>query len=310
MNNAYKMRWILAVYRLSVLSIVLMMAPMTTLAEKAPGYESYKEGHKGYLGDGILTEGESETAELARAVQNPVADLISVPFQNNTNFNFGPRERTQNVLNIQPVIPVDLNEDWLMITRTIIPVVSQPSLFPGDDGRENGLGDTVFSAFFSPRDQSRWLGGRWLWGVGPALLLPTSTDDRLGPGEWGAGPSVVFLTMPGNWVVGSLFSNVWSFTHDDDDDKVNLFTWQPFVNYNLDGGWYLTTSPLITANWEADSDNTWTVPVGGGVGRIMRFGKQPVNLSLAGFYNVEKPDDIGPEWSVRFTLQLLFPKGG
>ena len=310
MNNACEMRWMLAVYRLSVLSIALMMAPMTTLAEKAPGYENYKEGYKGYLGDGILTEGESETAELARAVQNPVADLISVPFQNNTNFNFGPRERTQNVLNIQPVIPVDLNEDWLMITRTIIPVVSQPSLFPGDDGRENGLGDTVFSAFFSPKDQSRWLGGRWLWGVGPALLLPTSTDDRLGPGEWGAGPSVVFLTMPGNWVVGSLFSNVWSFTHDDDDDKVNLFTWQPFVNYNLDGGWYLTTSPLITANWEADSDNTWTVPVGGGVGRIMRFGRQPVNLSLAGFYNVEKPDDIGPEWSVRFTLQLLFPRGG
>ena len=310
MNNTYEMRWMLAVCRLSVLSVVLMMTPMTTLAEKAPGYENYKEGYKGYLGDGILTEGESETAELARAVQNPVADLISVPFQYNTNFNFGPRERIQNVLNIQPVIPVDLNEDWLMITRTIIPVVSQPSLFKGDDGRKNGLGDTVFSAFFSPRDQSRWLGGRWLWGVGPALLLPTSTDDRLGPGEWGAGPSVVFLTMPGNWVVGSLFSNVWSFTHDDDDDKVNLFTWQPFVNYNLDGGWYLTTSPLITANWEADSDNTWTVPVGGGVGRIMRFGRQPVNLSLAGFYNVEKPDDIGPDWSIRFTLQLLFPRGG
>ena len=310
MNNAHEMRWMLAVYRLSVLLIVLVMTPMTTLAEKAPGYENYKEGHTGYLGDGILTKGESETAELARAVQNPVADLISVPFQNNTNFNFGPRERTQNVLNIQPVIPVDLNEDWLMITRTIIPVVSQPSLFPGDDGRENGLGDTVFSAFFSPRDRSRWLGGRWLWGVGPALLLPTSTDDRLGPGEWGAGPSAVFLTMPGDWVIGSLFSNVWSFSHDDDEDKVNLFTWQPFVNYNLDRGWYLTTSPVITANWEANSDNTWTVPVGGGVGRIMRFGKQPVNLSLQGYYNVEEPDDFGPEWSVRFTLQLLFPRGG
>ena len=310
MNNAYKMRWIFAVYRLSVLSIVLMMVPVVALAEKAPGYENYKEGHKGYLGDGILTAGESETAELARAVQNPVADLISVPFQNNTNFNFGPRERTQNVLNIQPVIPFDLNEDWLMITRTIIPVVSQPSLFKGDDGRKNGLGDTVFSAFFSPKDQARWLGGRWLWGVGPALLLPTSTDDRLGPGEWGAGPSAVFLTMPGDWVIGSLFSNVWSFSHDDDEDKVNLFTWQPFVNYNLDRGWYLTTSPVITANWEANSDNTWTVPVGGGVGRIMRFGRQPVNLSLTGFYNVEKPDDFGPEWSIRFTLQLLFPRGG
>lgn len=310
MNNTYKMRWILAVYRLSVLSIVLMMAPMTASAEKTPGYEDYKDGHVGYLGDGILSAGESETAELARAVQNPVADMISVPFQNNTNFNFGPRERTQNVLNIQPVIPVDLNEDWLMITRTIIPVVSQPSLSKGDDGRKNGLGDTVFSAFFSPKDQARWLGGRWLWGVGPALLLPTSTDDRLGPGEWGAGPSAVFLTMPGDWVIGSLFSNVWSFSHDDDEDKVNLFTWQPFVNYNLDRGWYLTTSPVITANWEANSNNTWTIPVGGGVGRIMRFGRQPVNLSLTGFYNVEKPDDFGPEWSIRFTLQLLFPRGG
>ena len=310
MNNARAMWWMLATFRLSVLSIILMMSPMTTLAEKAPGYENYKEGYKGYLGDGIISGGERSTDELARAVQNPIADLISVPFQNNTNFNFGPRERTQNVLNIQPVIPVDISDEWLMITRTILPVVSQPSLFRGDDGRENGLGDTLFSAFFSPKDQERWLGGSWLWGVGPALLLPTSTDDALGPGEWGAGPSVVFLTMPGKWVIGSLFSNVWSFSHDDDDDKVNVFTWQPFVNYNLHGGWYLTTSPLITANWEADSDNRWTVPVGGGVGRIMRFGKQPVNLSLAGYYNVEKPDEIGPEWSLRFTLQLLFPRGG
>ena len=310
MNNAHETQWMLVVCRLSVLSVVLMMAPMTTLAEKAPGYENYKEGHAGYLGDGILKEGENETAELARAVQNPVADLISVPLQNNTNFNFGPRERTQNVLNIQPVIPVDLNEDWLMITRTIVPVVSQPSLFKGDDGRENGLGDTVFSAFFSPKDQARWLGGRWLWGVGPALLLPTSTDDALGPGEWGAGPSAVFLTMPGDWVIGSLFSNIWSFTDDGDEDEVNLFTWQPFVNYNLDRGWYLTTSPIITANWEADNDDTWTVPLGGGFGRIMRLGKQPVNLSLQGYYNVENSDDIGPDYSIRFTLQFLFPRGG
>ncbi len=144
--------------------------------------------------------------------------------------------------------------------------------------------------------------------MGPAILLPTSTDDRLGAGEWGAGPSAVFLTLQGPWVVGSLFSNIWSFTDDGDEDEVNLFTWQPFVNYNLDGGWYLTTSPLITANWEADSDNTWTVPVGGGFGKIFRIGTRPINASLQGYYNVEEPDDFGPEWSIRFQLQFLFPR--
>jgi hypothetical protein len=249
-------------------------------------------------GDGIIEPGEDATAELARAVQNPVASMISVPFQNNTNFNFGPLEKTQNVLNIQPVIPFALNEDWNLITRTILPVVSQPAFTPMQD-RKFGLGDTVFSAFLSPRDS-----GQLIWGVGPALLLPTSTDDRLGAGEWGAGPSVVVLTVQGPWVVGSLFSNVWSFTG---DEQVNLFTWQPFVNYNLDDGWYLTSAPIITANWEADGGNTWTVPFGGGVGKIFRIGKQPMNTSLAAYYNVEQPD-FGADWQLRFQIQFLFPK--
>jgi len=224
--------------------------------------------------------------------------LISVPFQNNTNFNFGPREKTQNVLNIQPVVPFGVTEDWNLITRTIVPVISQPAFTPSQD-RENGLGDTVFSAFLSPRDS-----GQWIWGAGPALLLPTSTDDRLGAGEWGAGPSAVFLTMRGPWVVGSLFSNVWSFT---DDKDVNLFTWQPFVNYNMDGGWYLTSSPIVTANWEADSDDTWTVPFGGGIGKVFRIGNQPMNVSAASYYNVEKPD-FGADWQMRLQIQFLFPK--
>ncbi len=250
-------------------------------------------------GDGIIEAGENETAELARAAQNPVASMISVPFQNNTNFNFGPLEKTQNVLNIQPVIPFALNEDWNLITRTILPVVSQPAFTAAQD-REFGLGDTVFSAFLSPRDS-----GQWTWGVGPALLLPTSTDDRLGAGEWGAGPSAVVLTIQGPWVVGSLFSNVWSFTG---DEQVNLFTWQPFVNYNPDDGWYLTSRPLITANWEANSDNRWIVPVGAGVGKIFRFGEQPMNTMLESYYNVETPDNFGADWQLRFSLQFLFPK--
>ena len=250
------------------------------------------------VGDGIIEAGEDETGELARAVQNPVASMISLPFQNNTNFNFGPQEKTQNVLNIQPVLPFELNEDWNLLPRTILPVVSQPAFTPAQD-RENGLGDTLFTAFFSPKES-----GQWIWGVGPALLLPTSTDDRLGAGEWGAGPSAVVLTMRGPWVAGSLFNNVWSFTGDED---VNLFTWQYFVNYNLDDGWYLVSAPIITANWEANSDNRWTVPFGGGVGKIFRIGNQPMNVSAQGYYNVEKPD-FGADWQMRLQLQFLFPK--
>jgi hypothetical protein len=249
-------------------------------------------------GDGIIEPGEDKTGELARAAQNPVASLISLPLQNNTNFNFGPREKTQNILNIQPVLPFELTEDWNLITRTIVPVISQPAFTPSQD-RKNGLGDTIFTAFLSPKDS-----GEWLWGAGPALLLPTSTDDRLGAGEWGAGPSAVVLTIRGPWVAGSLFSNVWSFT---DDKDVNLFTWQPFVNYNMDGGWYLTSSPIVTANWEADSDDTWTVPFGGGIGKVFRIGNQPMNVSAASYYNVETPE-FGADWQMRLQVQFLFPK--
>ncbi len=250
------------------------------------------------VGDGIIEAGENETDELARAAQNPVASLISLPFQNNMNFDVGPLEKTQNIMNIQPVWPFEMNEDWNLITRTIVPVVSQPAFTPSQD-RKNGLGDTLFTAFISPKES-----GQWIWGVGPSLLLPTSTDDRLGAGEWGAGPSAVVLTIRGPWVVGSLFSNVWSFTG---DEQVNLFTWQYFVNYNLDDGWYLTSAPIITANWEADSDNTWTVPFGGGVGKIFRIGNQPINVSAASYYNVEK-SDFGADWQMRFQVQFLFPK--
>ncbi len=153
-------------------------------------------------GDGIIEAGENETDELARAAQNPVASMISVPFQNNTNFNFGPQEKTQNILNIQPVLPFELNEDWNLITRTILPVISQPAFTPSQD-RKIGLGDTVFTAFLSPKDS-----GQLIWGVGPALLLPTSTDDRLGAGEWGAGPSAVVLTIrePGSSALYSAMS--------------------------------------------------------------------------------------------------------
>jgi len=242
---------------------------------------------------------ESSDADLAKATQNPLASMISLPFQNNTNFGIGPGDDTQNILNIQPVWPFSLNDNWNFITRTIIPVISQPGFAPGDS-RTFGLGDTTFTGWLSPKDT-----GKWVWGAGGALVIPTSTDDDLGAGEWAFGPSVVLLTMPGKWVIGSLFSNVWSIGSVDED--INFFTWQPFINYNLDGGWYLVTAPLITADWEADSDNTWTIPLGGGVGKIFRIGKLPLNGQVSGYYNVEKPD-FGADWQLRIQLQLLFPK--
>jgi hypothetical protein len=243
---------------------------------------------------------EKSEEELAKATQNPLASMISLPFQNNTNFGMGPDDDTQNTLNIQPVWPFSLGENWNFVTRTIIPVVSQPGFGPGES-RTNGLGDVTFTGWVSPKSS-----GKWIWGVGGALVMPTASDDVLGNDRWSVGPSIVVLTMPGKWVVGSLVSNVWSVGGSGEQD-VNFFTWQYFINYNMDNGWYLTSAPIITANWEENSDNTWTVPFGGGVGKIFRIGKQPLNAQISAYYNVEKPE-FGADWQLRLQLQMLFPK--
>jgi hypothetical protein len=240
---------------------------------------------------------ESESA-LARMVQNPVADLISLPLQNNTSYNVGPRDRTQNVLNIQPVIPFSLGEDWNLITRSILPIVSQPSFARGQD-RQNGVGDLSLTSFLSPRAP---LGGWLIWGLGPVFNVPTASDDRLGYDKWGGGVSAVGLTMLGPVVAGGLVSNTWNM----EGRNFSNFVLQPFLNYNLPDGWYLASSPIITANWE-DDHNAWTVPVGGGLGKVHRFGKVPVNLSFQAFYNAETTK-YGADWSTRFQVQLLFPK--
>lgn len=242
-----------------------------------------------------------EEEDLAKQTQNPVADLISVPFQNNTNFNLGPNDRTQNVLNIQPVVPISLTDNWNLITRTIVPVIYQPDITQNSGG-ESGLGDINLTLFLSPSKS-----GKLIWGVGPIVSFPTATDRVLGTDKWSAGPSVVLLTMPGNWVIGTLVNNIWSFAGDSDRPDVNQFLLQYFINYNFPNGWYLTSAPINTANWEADNNDRWTIPIGGGAGKIFRLGKLPLNTSVQSFYNVEHPD-LGPEWSLRFQLQFLFPK--
>jgi hypothetical protein len=226
--------------------------------------------------------------------------MISLPFQWNVLFDTGPDNKTASVLNIQPVIPFNLNEDWNLITRTIVPVINQPPA-GGLDRQEWELGNTLFTAFLSPKDTYKG----WIWGVGPAIEFPTHTNDVLASDNYSAGPSLVGLKMDGPWVYGALWNQIWSFSGD--DPEVNKMLLQPFVNYNMDDGWYLVSAPIMTANWKADSNDQWTIPVGGGLGKIFRIGKQPVNASTQVFYNVEAPEH-GPNWSARFQLQFLFPK--
>jgi len=238
--------------------------------------------------------------DLAKAAQNPIASMISLPFQNNTNLNFGPQKGTQNVLNVQPVYPFNLSEDMKVITRTIIPIVSQPALVPGQD-RESGIGNTTFVPYFTPSKT-----GKVLWGVAPVLMLPAS-NASVGSKAWGLGASAVLLAMPGKWVVGSTITNV-SSVNADPADKLNLFTWQYFINYNFPSGWYLTSSPIITANLEASSGNKWTIPFGGGFGKIFKIGKRPVNLTFQYYKNVETPD-FGADSQFRLAFTLLYPTG-
>jgi hypothetical protein len=226
-----------------------------------------------------------------------------VPFQNNTNLNAGPLKGTQNILNIQPVIPISVDEQWNIITRTIIPVISNPAFTPGDE-RVNGVGDIQISAMLSPANP-----GEWIWGAGAITQLPTNTNASLGNNNLGLGPSFVVLHLEkGNpWVYGVLLNNVWSVTSDKQGGAYNNGLIQYFVNYNLPGGAYLTTSPVNTVNWKADSGQQWTVPLGGGIGKIFHFGKLPVNMQASAYYNVARPDDA-PNWQIRAQVQFMFPK--
>jgi hypothetical protein len=238
---------------------------------------------------------------LAKAAQNPVANMISVPFQNNTAFGVGPFERDQNVLNIQPVIPVKLSESWNLITRTILPVVWQPNTAQPTQGWF-GFGDLNPQLYFSPSKPSKLI-----WGVGPTFVVPTATADQLGQGKFSIGPAVVLLTTPGHWVIGALMNNVWSVAGPEGRANVNQFLLQWFINYNMKKGWYVVTSPIVTANWEASSNNVWNVPFGGGLGRIMKVGSQPINITAQFYGNAVHPPGASP-WGLRLQVQLLFPK--
>jgi hypothetical protein len=243
-----------------------------------------------------------DAPDLAKLVQNPIAKVISLPLQNNLTFGVRPDHDPQNVLNIQPVLPLRLNADWNLITRTIIPVIYEPALAPGA-GTTGGLGDTSLALYFSPARPYHSV----IWGVGPAFSFATATHRELGQQKLSAGVSAVALTIQGPWLAGALVTEVASVSGVTYRKNVNQMLVQPFINYNFPRGWYLTSSPIITANWEAAGSQQWTVPIGGGGGRAFRIGKQALNASLQAFGNVARPQEAG-NWTLRAQFQLLFPK--
>lgn len=287
------------------------------LAFAIPALSEPPPGEAGAAGGTGAASAGSSQHDLAKASQNPVANMISVPFENNFYFDVGPTEQHANVLNIKPVIPVSVGSEWNLINRFIVPVIwAEDQDFSGLSRRGNlelglneifptrggwGLGNITYEGFISPANP-----GKVIWGVGPALQFPTNTGD-FGADAWSGGIAAVVLTMPGHWVIGGLVQQMWSFAKAGGQDDVSSFLLQPFVNYNIANGWYVSTTPVITANWEADGGNVWTLPVGGGVGKIVRIGGQAINLKLAGYYYAVRPR-FGPHWDVQFTMTFLFPK--
>jgi hypothetical protein len=249
----------------------------------------------------ITTQAQSEEepseADLAKKAQNPIANMISVPIQNNTSYGIGADNRTSNTLNVQPVVPIGLGKKWNLITRTIIPIVTMPDYSSTEKSSTTGLGDINLSLFFAPKES------KVIWGVGPIIALPTATDPALGAQEFGIGPSIIVVQMSGKWVYGATVNQTWSVSN----DNLNQLYIQYFINYNLPNSWYLSTNPIVTANWNADSGNQWIVPFGGVVGKLFKLGKLPINAQAGAFYNAVKPDG-GAEWQTRFQLQFLFPK--
>jgi len=253
-----------------------------------------------------VADEKKDGGDLRAAAQNPISSLISLPFK--FSFDYGADNGDGTVLNVQPVYPVTKG-DWNYVNRLILPVASVDGAIstpenpnPGGAGSASGLGDTNYSLYISPVKVDKVI-----WGVGPSLMMPTASDDQLGSGKWSAGVTAVALT-PVKWgSVGILGRQLWSFAGDDNRSDVNQTLIEPFINYNMADGWFLLTDLIITANWEAPSNQTWTVPIGGGVGRIYKIGDQAVNNRLEFYYNFERPNSA-PDWTMNFTFQFLFPK--
>ncbi|WP_050577424.1 hypothetical protein [Sinorhizobium arboris] len=250
---------------------------------------------------GVAQAQDSSGADLAKQLSNPIASLISVPFQLNYDRGFGPDDGHRVTLNVQPVIPVSLNEDWNLISRTILPVISQSDI-AGPSGDQFGLGDTVQSFFFSPKEPTA---GGIIWGAGPVFLIPTGTDDLLGGEKWGIGPTAVVLKQDGPWTYGALANHIWSFAGDDDRADVNSTFLQPFLSYTTPDAWTFAVNTESTYDWESDE---WSVPINFQVSKLVKVGEQPVSITAGARYWAAAPDNGPQGWGARLAVTFLFPK--
>ena len=258
------------------------------------------------LTSSLLIMPQAVNADVRAAAQNPISSMNSLPFK--LTFDQGASNGSGTILNINPVLPVRVGE-WNLVNRALIPLANVDGSIQGANnpspqggGSASGIGDINYSLYFSPVEYDKVI-----WGVGPSINLPTASDDQLGSGKWSAGITGVALSQPEWGSMGILGRQLWSFAGDDDRKNVNQTLIEPFVNYNLTKGWYLLTDMVMTANWETNSSNRWTVPVGGGVGRIFKIGNQAINAKLEAYYNVEKPTGA-PDYSIAFQFSFLFPK--
>lgn len=246
-------------------------------------------------------EQAKEMMELAKASQNPVADLTTIPVQFNwfTGGGFGDQTMMQTL--IQPVLPLPLAKGWNVVSRTVVPLISTP-MGGWYESRAKGIGDIQEQIYFSPTKEQKVI-----YGFGPVFSFPTSTNEVWATGQFAIGPDAVILVMPGKWVVGAIANNLWRFAGSDETTAISSFYIQYFVNYNLKKGWSLGTAPSITANWNADEGQQWTVPVGLNISKITAIGKQPLSVNIQYYNNVVRPDAAGAN-QIRITVGFLFPR--
>jgi hypothetical protein len=238
---------------------------------------------------------------LAKKLSNPISSLISVPLQFNLDPNLGAEHGDRAYLNVQPVIPFDISEDWNLISRTIVPLIDQEDVFTGA-GNQTGLGDITQSLFFSPKEPAA---GGLIWGMGPVGQIPTATDDLLGSGKLSIGPTGVALTQRGPWTIGLLANHLWSVAGPDGRADVNGTFMQPFATYTTRDAWTFTLNTESTYNWETTD---WSIPLNAIVSKVVQFGGQPLSVSAGARYWAEAPDGAQEGWGIRIGVTFLFPR--